>query len=133
MSLDRAVWEDKGTLDWVLRMSNGVSSLPGETSVQVDARVKDPESQLRLVVIIEPREKFNLKRGIDIGVPRGIQWWEPRNPLKCKIMNAATTPISISKEVPVATAYSANDVDIPRTQSLLKLFLNLVPGMRRQQ
>ena len=33
----------------------------------------------------------------------------------------ATTPISISKGVPVATVYSANNLDTPRIQSLLKL------------
>ena len=63
---DEAVWEDEGTLDWVLRLSNTVSALPGGTSVQVDARVKGPQPQTRLLVIVEPREKFNLKRGVDI-------------------------------------------------------------------
>ena len=75
-TMDEAVWEDKGTLDWVLRLSNAVSSLSGGTSVIVDARVKGPQPQTRLLIIIEPREKFNLKRGVDIGIPRGIQWWE---------------------------------------------------------
>ena len=75
-TMDEAVWEDKGTFDWVLRLSNAVSSLSGGTSVIVDARVKGPQPQTRLLVIIEPREKFNLKRGVDIGIPRGIQWWE---------------------------------------------------------
>ena len=75
---------------------------------------------MHLFVIIEPREKFNLKREIDIGVPRGIQWWESGNPLKCKVTNVAITPISISKGVPVATVYSLNNFDIGRIQSLLK-------------
>ena len=74
--MNRAVWESEETLDvdWVLRLSNAVSSLPGGTSGQVDGRVKSPQPQSRLLVIIEPCEKFNLKRGVDIGVPRGIQW-----------------------------------------------------------
>ena len=117
---DEAVWEDEGTLDWVLRLSDTVSALPGGTSVQVDARVKGPQPQTWLLVIVEPREKFNLKRGVDIGVPRGIQGWEPGNPLKCKVTNVATRPISISKGVPVATLYSVNNFDTPRIQSLLK-------------
>ena len=115
-----AVWEDEGTLDWVLRLTEAVSALPGGTSVQVDARVKGPQPQTRLLVIVEPRERFNLKRGVDIGVPRGIQWWEPGNPLKCKVTNVATRPISISKGVPVAIVYSVNNFDTPRIQSLLK-------------
>ena len=40
--------------------------------------------------------------------------------LKCKVVNVATTPISISKRAPVATVYSGNNFDIPRIQSLLK-------------
>ena len=91
MIMDGAVWEDEGTLDWVLRVSNDVSSIPGGTSVQVDARVKGPQPQTQLLVIIEPREKFKLKRGVDIGGFRGIQWWKPGNPLKCKVANVATT------------------------------------------
>ena len=45
--------------------------------MQGDARVKDPQLQSRLLLVIEAREKFNLKRGVDIGVARGIQWWKP--------------------------------------------------------
>ena len=77
------MWEDEGTLDWVLGRGNAVLLLRGGTSEQVDARAKNPQPQTRLLVIIEPREELNLKRGVDIEVPRGIQWWEPGNPLKC--------------------------------------------------
>ena len=117
---NKAVWEDEGTLDWVSCLSDAVSALPGGTSVQMDARVKGPQPQTWLLVIVEPREKFNLKRGVDIGVPRGMQWWELGNPLMCKVTNVATRPISISKGVTVATVYSVNNFDTPRTQSLLK-------------
>ena len=117
---DEAVWEDEGTLDWVLRLSDAASALPGGTSTQVDARVKCPQPQTWLLVIVEPREKFNLKRGVDIGIPRRIQWWESGNPFKCKVTNVATRPISISKGVPVATVYSVNNFDTPPIQSLLK-------------
>ena len=88
--------------------------------MQVDAQVKGPQSKSRLLLIIEPREKFNLKLGTDIKVSRGIQWWEPGNPLESKVTNVATTPISIFKGVLVATVYSVNNFDIPRIQSLLK-------------
>ena len=87
---DEAVREDEGTLDWVLRLCDTVSALPGGTSVQVDAQVKGPQPQTRLLVIVKPCEKFNLKWGVDIGVPRGIQWWDPGNPLKCKVTNVAS-------------------------------------------
>ena len=72
-NLDRAVWKDEGPLDWVLHLSNGVSSLPGGTSMQVCAQVKGPQTQSLLLDITQPREKINLKRGIVIGVSRGIQ------------------------------------------------------------
>ena len=129
--MNGAVWEDQGTLDWVLRLSNAVSSLPGGTSVQVDPRVKGTQPQLRLLVIIEPREKFNLKQGAPIGVPRGIQLWEPGNPLKGKITNVVTTPISISKRVTVVTVYSVNNFDIPWIQSLFKPLPQSCAGNKR--
>ena len=118
--VDGAVWEDEDTLDWVLRLSNAVLSLLGGTSLQVDIRVKDPQRQTRLLVIIEPRAEFELKRGVDIGVPHGIQWWELGSSLKYKVTSVAATLISISKVVPVAAVYSVNNFDIPRIQSLLK-------------
>ena len=96
-AVDGAVWEDEGTLDWVLRLSDAVLALPGGTSVQVDARVKGFKPQTRLLVVVEPQEIFNLKRGVDIGIPHGIQWWEPGNPPKCKVTNVATRPIFTSK------------------------------------
>ena len=55
-TMDEAMWEDEGKLYWVLRLRNVVSSLPGGTSVQMDARVKGPQPQTRLLVIIEPRK-----------------------------------------------------------------------------
>ena len=125
------MWENESTVGWVLLLSNAVSSLPGGTSVQVDARVKGPEPQTRLLVIIEPREKFNLKWGVDIGILRGIQWREPGNPLKCKVTNVATTPISLSKGIPVATVYSVNNFDTPRIQSLLKSLPQTYTGGKR--
>ena len=63
-SLGKAGWKDEDPLDWVLRLSNDVPSLPGGTGVQVDTRVKGPQLQSRLPVIIKSREKFNLKRRI---------------------------------------------------------------------
>ena len=45
-SLDRAVWEDEGTLDWVLRLTNDMPILPSGTSVQVNVIQK-------LVVILQ--------------------------------------------------------------------------------
>ena len=49
---ERAVWEDEGTLDWTLYLSEDVSTLPGGTSIQVDARVKGPRPQNRLQVYV---------------------------------------------------------------------------------
>ena len=99
--------------------------------MQVDDRVKVPQPQSLLLVIIEPREALNLKRGVDIEVPRGVQWWEPGNPLNYKVTNMATIPISISKVVPVATVYSVNSFDIPRFQSLLKTLPQSYAGDER--
>ena len=49
-------------------------------------------------------------------------WWELGDPLICKVANVVTTPISMSKGIPLATVYSVNSFGIPRIQSLLKPF-----------
>ena len=100
--------------------------------MQADARVTGPQPQTRLLVIIEPREEFNLKRGVDIRIPRGGQWWELGNPLKCKVTNVATRPITISKGVPVVTVYSVNNFDTPWIQSFLKPLPQTCTGSERK-
>ena len=88
--------------------------------MKVYARTKDPQPKSRLLVIIEPREKFSLKRGVNIRVPRGVLGWEPGNPLKCKVTNVASTSISIPKGVPVTMVYNVNNVDEPQIQFLFE-------------
>ena len=125
------MWEDEDTLDRVLRLSNDMSSLHGGTSKQVYAQVKGSQTQSRLLVTIEPREKFSFKRGIVIGVSRGIQWWNRGNPFKYKVTNIATTPIFIFKEVSLDTVYSVNNFDIPQIHSLLKPLAQSCAGDKR--
>ena len=113
--LDRAVWEDEGILDWSLRLSNNVLSLPGGTSVQVYARVKGPQPPSSHV-------RNSISDGESISESTAGYYGGSRATglSKCKVKNVATTPISISKKVPVAGVYSVNNFDIPRIQSLLK-------------
>ena len=102
---DGAVWKNEGTPDWVLRLSDAVSSLPGGTSVQVDARVKGPQPQTRLLVIMEPREKFNLKRGVVIGILRGYSGgsWATRSNEKSRMWPPDRSPSPRKSLKPLCT------------------------------
>ena len=59
---NEAVWEDDATLEWILRLDQEVV-LPGGTSVLVDAKTQGPLPQSKLLIIVEPLEKLDLKIG----------------------------------------------------------------------
>ena len=80
MELGNSVWEDEGTLHWKLRIAKDVE-VPGGASIQVDAFVKGPQPQVQQLVVVEPTNRYDLKLGVDLGVPRGAQWWFPGVPL----------------------------------------------------
>ena len=123
----KAVWEDQATLDWIMRLDQDVS-LPGGTSRQVNARVKGPQPQTRLLVVVEPLGRFDLVQGVDTNVLRGLKFWDPRTPLACKVTDVDTSDRLLSKGAPVATTYSVNNYDPPRIQSLL----NPPPQLRKR-
>ena len=115
---NEAVLEDDATLEWILRLDQAVV-LPGGTSVDVDARTQGPLPQSKLLIIVEPLEKFDPKRGVDVGIPRGVQYWDPRNPIQCKVTNISHSPCTQPKGIKVATGYSVNNYDLPRIRSLI--------------
>ena len=72
MKLGNSVWEDEGTLHWKLRIAKDVEG-HGDTSLQVDAFVKGPQPQVQQLVVVESTKRYDLKVGVDLGVPRGAQ------------------------------------------------------------
>lgn len=75
MELGRSVWEDEGKLHWKLCLAKDVE-VPGGTNIQVNAFVQDPQPQVRqlVLIVVEPAIRYDLKLGVDLGVPRGAQW-----------------------------------------------------------
>ena len=73
IELGSSVWNDEGTLNWKLRIAKDVE-FPGGTSIQVDAFVKGSQPQVQQLVVVEPTNSYDLKLGVDLGVPRGAQW-----------------------------------------------------------
>ena len=94
--------------------------MPGGTSIQVLAKVKGPQPQNRMLLVVEPSPRYDLRSGVDIGVPRGVQFWEPKRPLRCMVTNAGVSTCSITKGTKVAIVFSMNNFDLPRLQSLLE-------------
>ena len=113
-----AVWQDQATLDWIIRLDQDVSFAGGK-SRQVNTRVKGAQPQTRLLVVVEPLGRFDLAQGVDIGVPRRMQVWDPGTPFACTGTNVDTSDRLLSRATPVATAYSVNNFDPPRIQSPL--------------
>ena len=84
MELGNSAREDEGTLPWKLRIAKDVE-VPVGSSIQVGAFVKGPQPQVQQLVVVEPTNRHDLKLGVDLGVPRGAQWWFPGIPLRCKL------------------------------------------------
>lgn len=81
--------------------------------MQVNARVKGPQPHYRMLLIVEPLEKFDLRSGANIGVPRSAQYLEPCMPLKFKV----TRNVDVSRHAiaegtkKVAMVFKRNDYD----------------------
>ena len=118
MGLGSCVWEDEGTLHWKLRIAKDVE-VQGGTSIQVDAFVKVPQPQVQELVVVEPTNHYDLKIGLDLGVPRGAQWWSPGIPLQCKLSNVTQENVNNQGGLVNATVYAVNNYDRERIKSLM--------------
>ena len=118
MELGSSVWEDEGTLHWKLRIAKNVE-VQGGTSIQVDAFVKGPQPQVQQLVVVEPTNRYDLKLGADLGVPRGAQWWFPGIPLQCKLSNVTQDSMKVQGGMVVAMVYAVNNYDRERMKSLM--------------
>ena len=87
--------------------------------MQVNAHVKGPEPQTRLLVVIKSLKCFDSNKGVDIGVPREVQFGYADTPLACNVTNVERSDRLLPKGTPVATTYSVNNYGLLRIQSLL--------------
>ena len=118
MELGSSVWEDEGTLHWQLRIANDVE-VQGGISIQVDAFVKGPQPHVQQLVVVEPTKRYDLTLGMDLGVPRGAQWWFPGIPLQCKLSNVTQDKVKSHGGLVIATVYAVNNCDRGRMKSLM--------------
>ncbi|CAM9821477.1 unnamed protein product, partial [Choristocarpus tenellus] len=79
-------WEDDGTLQWELRLSEE-EHVEGFVSKVCKGFVKGAQPQSRQLVMIEPLSEYNMELGNAVGVARGVQWWNPGTPIYCKLVN----------------------------------------------
>lgn len=82
-----AFWEDDGSSQWPLHL-HACASVDGFLSQDFDGRVKGPHPQQRQLVLTLPTAEYDLARG--------IQWWEPGNPVLVKLLTALLPPSTLT-------------------------------------
>lgn len=55
---------------------------------------------------------------MDLGVARGVQWWYPHTPLKCKVAKVTKALISLPPEMAVVNVYAMNTTDVEQIKLL---------------
>ena len=116
-SFDIIAWEDDSTLQWKVRLVDDVT-IEGFVGVAVEGFVTGPQPQDRQLVIIQPLDKYDMETGAEVGVARGVQWWEPGTPVYCKIVNRSNTRGKVLRGHPIARMIAVNVRDSARFQSL---------------
>ena len=123
-SPDRVAWEDDSTLQLDVRLVDDTEIkeprlLPGFTSIIVECFATEPMPQDRQFVLTLPTEKYDMERGALVGVARGIQWWDPGMPVRCKIVNRGNKFAKLVRGHPVAHMIAVNTRDTYRFYSLV--------------
>lgn len=116
-SVPMAAWEDDCTLQWVLYNGKQVQ-VDGYVSLEVDAYVRGPQPQDRQLVMITPLPSFDLELAVELGVARGVQWWFPHTPFRCKLVNVSKTSATVQRGMAVANVYALNASDVERMKLL---------------
>ena len=131
-SPDHVAWEDDSTLQWDVRLVDDTEIkeprlLPGFTSIIVEFFATGPMPQDRQLVLTLPTEKYDMERGALVGVARGIQWWDPGMPVRCKIVNRGSSFAKLVRGHPVAHMIAVNIRDTERFYSLVDSSPSLDP------
>ena len=82
----------------------------------MDTFVKGHQPQVQQLVVVEITNRYDLELGVDLAVPRGVQWWFPGVPLQCKLSNVTQGNMKI---LVIATVYAVNNYDRERMKSLM--------------
>ena len=69
--------------------------------------------------MVEPANHYDLKLGVDLGVPRGAQWWFPGIPFQWKLSNVTQDNVKIQGGLILATVNADNKYDRERMKSLM--------------
>ena len=69
--------------------------------------------------MVEPTKRYDLKLGVDLGVPRGTQWWLPGILLQRKLSNVTQDNVKIQGGLVIATVYAVESYDRERMKSLM--------------
>ena len=68
--------------------------------------------------MLKPREAFDLDEETDVGVARGVQWWDAQMPPLCKVVNTTKSACLVRKGRVVAKAVPDNVQNRERLQNL---------------
>lgn len=68
---------------------------PGLFSKVVQCSGSGPVPQNRQLVLVMPTDTFDMEKDAVLGEARGIQWWEPKTPLHCKLVDTDEAPLTI--------------------------------------
>lgn len=60
-----------------------------------------------------------MESGAELGIAGGTQWWYPKTPLQCKVVNHSKAPLTLQQGGVVARIYAVNTSDKERMQVLL--------------
>lgn len=77
------MWEDDSTFEWDLRQVPETTPLAEFTSQAVETAAVGPQPQDRQLVMVLPRERFDLEKGAQVGVARAVMRRTPWSPVYC--------------------------------------------------
>lgn len=123
--LPAATWEDDGSRHWQLRPVRAYTFEPGVSQI-IEAYVKRPQPQQRLLVVVKPAENFNPEAHATLAIMRGVQWWEPGLPLACSKANTTRAPMTLPQRRVVAKLVELNS----RDGNVFAHFWNRCPSRR---
>ena len=106
-SVVQEAWEDHGTLQWELRLSQP-AKVKGFVGLAVVGYVTGPQPSERQLVLIQPVAKFDTDSGAVVGIARGVEWWEPGTSLYCKVGNTGRAAGVVRREHAIVKVIKLN-------------------------
>ena len=117
-SHEDVAWEDEGTLEWDVYLSNDDISTVVYVSKAVGGYAVGSMPQDKQLAIILPKGAYNLRKTAVVGVARGVVWWKPGTQVTCKLVNRGNEPANVSNSAPIAYMITLNSRNVHRFQSL---------------